>query len=229
VLADLPRAASTWPGRLATCIVVAATGGCALMPPPPAPPLPAPAPAPLPLVVAPQPAEPPPPLPLPAPSPQERADVATRRILAYQERVRPLTAAELAAEVGRLNNQLPANQGAGWPATALEFALALAQTRNPGDLARAISLVEPVVRSASPDFQPWQPVARLILARLVEQRRVEEQLERQTQLLRESQRNVQQLNEKLEALKAIERSLTNRAPPPAPPSGGPPAPPPRAP
>jgi hypothetical protein len=161
---------------------------------------------------------PPPPPPPPAPSPQERADAATRRILAYQEQVRPLAGAELAAEIGRLNNQLPANQGAGWPATALELALALAQTRNPGDLARALSLVDPVVRSAAPDFQPWQPVARLIGVRLAEQRRLEEQLERQAQQLRESQRNVQQLNEKLEALKAIERSLTNRAPPPAAPA-----------
>ena len=132
----------------------------------------------------------------------------------------------LAAEIGRLNNQLPANQGTGWPATALELALALAQTRNPGDLARAISLVDPVVRSAAPDFQPWQPVARLIAVRLAEQRRLEEQLERQAQQLRESQRNVQQLNEKLEALKAIERSLTNRAPAPAAPA---PAPAPRVP
>ena len=114
----------------------------------------------------------------------------------------------------------------GWPATALELALALAQTRNPGDLARAISLVDPVVRSAAPDFQPWQPVARLIAVRLAEQRRLEEQLERQAQQLRESQRNVQQLNEKLEALKAIERSLTNRAPAPAAPA---PAPAPRVP
>jgi hypothetical protein len=199
--------------RLAACVVAAAVGGCALAPPQVE--APAPQPTTPPVVALPPPVEPPPPpAPPPAPSPQERADAATRRILAYQEQLRPLAGAELAAEIGRLNNQLPANQGAGWPATALELALALAQSRNPGDLARAISLVDPVVRSVAPDFQPWQPIARLISARLTEQRRLEEQIERQTQQLRESQRNVQQLNEKLEALKAIERSLTNRAPPP---------------
>jgi len=222
VVSDLPRRLA----RLAACVVAAAAGGCAMAPPTEAP-LPAST-APPPVVQAPPPAEPPPPPPPPAPSPQERADVATRRILAYQEQVRPLAGAELAAEIGRLNNQLPANQGAAWPGTALELALALAQTRNPGDLARAIGLVDPVVRSAAPDFQPWQPVARLIAARLAEQRRLEEQLERQAQQLRESQRNVQQLNEKLEALKAIERSLTNRAPPP-PAAPAPPATAPRAP
>jgi hypothetical protein len=185
--------------------------GCALKVPAPevAAPAPAPAPPPPPVLAA-----PPPPAPMPPaqPSPQSLADAATRRVLAYQEQLRAMPGAEVAAEVGRLNGQLPALQGAGWAANALELALALAQTRNPGDLGRAIGLVDPVARSAAPEFQPWQPVARLLAVRLAEQRRLEEQLERQTQALRESQRNVQQLNEKLEALKAIERSLNNRVP-----------------
>lgn len=217
--------------RRCSWAVAALAAGCALKAPapevvaPPAAPAPAPAPPPVVVVVAPPPA--------PAqPSAQELADAATRRVLAYQEQLRTLPGAEVAAEVGRLNNQLPSLQGASWAASALELALALAQTRNPGDLTRAIGLVDPVARSAAPEFQPWQPVARLIAARLAEQRRLEEQVERQAQQLRESQRNVQQLNEKLEALKAIERSLNNRAPaavvpappPPAPPAGTAPAP-----
>ena len=48
-----------------------------------------------------------------------------------------------------------------------------------------------------------------------EQRRVEEQLEKQTQQTREVQRRLDQTNERLEALKAIERSLTSRSPAPA--------------
>ncbi len=47
------------------------------------------------------------------------------------------------------------------------------------------------------------------------QRRLEEQLERQTQQLREAQRRNDQLNERLEAVRAIERSLTTRPAPPA--------------
>lgn len=215
-----------------SCAIAALAAGCALKTPAPeaaAPPAPAPAPAPPPVVVV---VAPPPPAPA-QPSAQELADVATRRVLAYQEQLRTLPGAEVAAEVGRLNNQLPSLQGASWAAAALELALALAQTRNPGDLTRAIGLVDPVARSAAPEFQPWQPVARLIAARLAEQRRLEEQLERQAQALRESQRNVQQLNEKLEALKAIERSLNNRAPAAVVPAPAPPpasaAPAPRAP
>lgn len=108
-------------------------------------------------------------------------------------------------------------------AVLLEQALVLAQSRNPADTARALAMLEPLARSPSPEQQPWAPLARLLIGRIGEQRRLEEQLERQAGQLRDSQKTVQQLNEKLEALKAIERSLTQRAAPP------PPAPPPSAP
>lgn len=111
-------------------------------------------------------------------------------------------------------------------AVLLEQALGLAQSRNPADMARALAMLEALARSPLPEQQPWQPLARLLVARLGEQRRLEEQLERQATQLRDSQKTVQQLNEKLEALKAIERSLTQRAAPPptALPSSAPAAP-----
>lgn len=155
-------------------------------------------------------AAPPPPAVLPRIEP---ADAAARRLLAYQEQLRQLPAAELGAELTRQNAALAASGNA--PAVTLELALVLAQTRNPADTQRALGLLEPIARNPTPEQQPWQGLARLLLARVAEQRRLEDQLERQAAQLRESQRNVQQLNEKLEALKAIERSLNNRAPPPA--------------
>ena len=107
-------------------------------------------------------------------------------------------------------------------AVLIEQALTLAQSRNPADLTRALALLEPLARNPSPEQQPWQPMARLLINRINDQRRLEEQLERQATQLRDSQKTVQQLNEKLEALKAIERSLTQRAaPPPAPPPSAP--------
>ena len=48
-----------------------------------------------------------------------------------------------------------------------------------------------------------------------EQRRLEDLLEKQNQQTRDVQRRLDQTNERLEALKAIERSLTSRPPPPA--------------
>ncbi len=141
-------------------------------------------------------------------------EVAARRLFAYQEQVRLMAGPELAAELARQNAALAASGNA--PAVAMELALALAQTRNPPDTARALALVDPIARNASPEQQPWQGLARLLAVRLTEQRRLEDQLDRQSAQLRDSQRNVQQLNEKLEALKAIERSLNNRAPTPVP-------------
>lgn len=145
-----------------------------------------------------------------APPQPEPADAAARRLVFYAEQLRQLPAAELGAEVTRLNGLWAASGNA--PAQTLELALALAQTRNPADTARANTLLEPIARTPSPEQQPWQGLARLLLLRVAEQRRLEDALERQGRELRDSQRNVQQLNEKLEALKAIERSLNNRAP-----------------
>ena len=65
------------------------------------------------------------------------------------------------------------------------------------------------------------PLARLLEARLTHQRRLEEQLERQGQQLRDAQRRNDQLSERLEAVRAIERSLQTR---PAPAAASPSAP-----
>jgi hypothetical protein len=160
---------------------------------------------------APQPA---PPVPAPAPPPAipEPADIAARRLLLYNDQLRQLPAPELAGEIARLNAALAAASPAQAPAATVELALALATTRNPPDTLRSLALLDPIARTPSAEQQPWQALARLLVVRIGEQRRLEDQLERQANQLRESQRNVQQLNEKLEALKAIERSLNNRPP-----------------
>lgn len=146
-------------------------------------------------------------LPVPAPPPQ--TDSAARDLLAFHDRVRQLPPQDLAPEIARLNEAPPG------PRTTLQLVLLLGQTRNNGDLARALALLEPLLRSTAPEAAPWQPLARFLASRYAEQRRMEEQLERQSQQARENQRKLEQLNEKLEALKAIERSLTTR-----PPAGG---------
>ena len=76
---------------------------------------------------------------------------------------------------------------------------------------------------ANPDAQAQvlHPLARLLAARYGEQRRIEDLLEKQNQQTREVQRRLDQTNERLEALKAIERSLTSRPPAPAPAASAP--------
>ena len=193
------------------------SAGCTLMPPAPVPagttataptttpgpgpgPTPAAAPAPLP-AAAPAPLSTPPAQP---PSPTDQADAAARRLLAFHERVRELGPADMAREVARLGE--PAD-----PAATLELALVLAQTRQNGDLARALTLVEPQTRNPT----PWQGLARLLHARLSEQRRMEDLNERHIQQLRDQQRRLDQLASQIDALRAIERSLSTRPAAPA--------------
>ena len=108
----------------------------------------------------------------------------------------------------------PVPDAAGNPAATLENALQLAQSRQPGDLTRAQALLEPLARDGA--AVPWATLARLLQARLADQRRLDEQIERQAQQLRDQQRRLEQLTSQLEALKAIERSLATRPAPPLP-------------
>ncbi len=145
--------------------------------------------------------------PNPAREPIEAAtpsDLASRRALANHEQLRGLPPNELAQEITRLSALPPA------PDTSIDLAMALLLTRNGGEQNRAIALVEPLAKGMTPEAEPWQPIARLLLTRLLELRRLEDLLDRRNQELRDSQRDVKQLNEKLEALKAIERSLAPR-------------------
>ena len=131
-----------------------------------------------------------------------------QRSLAFADRVRLMPPAELAQEVSRLAN----------PATSFEqlrLALALSQLRQLPELVRAQELLARVL--ANPDANALHPLARLLAARYGEQRRVEELLDKQNQQTREVQRRLDHTNERLEALKAIERSLSSR-PAPVPPA-----------
>jgi hypothetical protein len=185
----------------ALALAVTLAAACATRPPAP-PPAPAP--------VAEKAPEPPPPPPLPPP-PDPVAEAA-RIVMGYQERLRGLANGELERERASLA-EAPQQ-----PANVVKLAMVMQRLRLPGDTARALALVEPLARSEDPAFAPWRPWLRLLAASLAEQRRLEEQLERQAQVLRENQRRIEQANQKIEALKAIERSLEERMLPSAPPA-----------
>lgn len=167
----------------------------------------------------------PPPAPIPPPPPEvvyvqtlDPADVAARYLLDHNDRLLRMSPAELGAEIARLGD------GSASVRHAMELASALGFARGPGDLVRALGVLEQVQRDRSLQAEAWHPLARLLAARYAEQRRVEELLEKSAQQLRDTQRDhqrrLEQLNEKLEALRAIERSLSGRqAPPGAQPPG----------
>ena len=122
-------------------------------------------------------------------------------MLLYADKLRQLGSGELAAELSRLGD--PADS----PTTQMQVALALAQTRAPADLARALGLMQRVASSTAPEAQPLQPLARALASRYTEQRRVEDDRDRQAQQARDAQRRIDQLNDRIEALRAIERSF----------------------
>ena len=149
--------------------------------------------------------------PAPAPSapavPRAPASSPVTAVLAYADRVRTFAPTELAAEVQRLGD------GSASPTQALQLAIALAQGGDPAQVARAQALLQRVLAQPDPEAQALQPLARLVASHLADQRRFEEQAERQGRELREARRRIDSLNERLEAVRAIERSL------PTPPRG----------
>jgi hypothetical protein len=188
------------PGRRArTCAglaLLALAAGCATAPPPPPPP---PPPEPVVMEVHCAPAA-------------DAQDMAARHFFATQDRLSTLNTADLSVE---------ANRGVDGSSVQAQIdqALALAQTHVPGDAARAQAMADQVIHNTSPQADPWRGPARMLFSMLAEQRRAEEQADRSAQQLREAQRDNQrkldQLNEKLEQLKAIERSLNTRPAPAA--------------
>lgn len=204
---------------LATC----ALSACATTPLPPA----APASAPLPPVstATPRPAQAPASAPVAvAPAAQVATSLvqaapasapegeAAAQLLRYADRVRGLTPAELSLEIAALGD--PGSV----PERQLQLSLALMHLNQPVETARALGLAQRVANSPVPEAAPLKPLARLLVQRFMEQRKLEEAMDKQAAQLRDHQRRIDQLNERLEAMRAIERSINNRAPAPAAPA-----------
>lgn len=145
------------------------------------------------------------------PEPSNAAEgAAAARLLRYADRVRGLSPAELALEVAALGDpgQVPERQ--------LQLSLVLLQMNQPVETARALGLAQRVANSLSPESVALKPLARLLAQRLMEHRKVEEALDKQNAQLREQSRRIEQLNDRLEAMRAIERSINARPPAAAP-------------
>ncbi|HMN94515.1 MAG TPA: hypothetical protein PKC60_14910 [Hydrogenophaga sp.] len=134
--------------------------------------------------------------------------------LAYAERVRPMALAELQAELKALGE--PGQQ----PVRQMQQALVLMQMQQPVETARALGLLQRLQASATSEAEALRPLARLLADLLSNQRRLEEQVDRHAAQLRDAQRRIDRLGERLEAMRAIERSLGPRGSPvPAAPRG----------
>lgn len=128
-------------------------------------------------------------------------DNAARIVLNANDRLRQLSPLELGQEVA------PRDDAALPPGNAVQLALALMFSHNNGETFRAQTLLDQVLRDARPEANEWRPIAQFLADRVAEQRRMEGELERTKQVRDDLQRRLDEANRKLEALKAIERSL----------------------
>jgi hypothetical protein len=140
------------------------------------------------------------------PRSSERQDVpGAVAALAYYQMQGRLNAAELAKERSTLAAQ-PAT-----PNVQIRQAMLLGHPRSGQDLARSLVLLEGLLKLTDPSAVELQPLTRLLADQYTERLRLESQLDRQGLQLKESQRKSQELQEKLDSLTDIERTLT---PPP---------------
>lgn len=147
----------------------------------------------------------------PAPSVPATRNAALAQALGYHQSLRGMSASELARE---RNAQAAAGNS---PLAQVRLAMLLSQPHGPVNLGRALSLLEAISTSDKPEAVALQPLARLLAEQVQERQRLEntaerltQQLERTGQQLKDAQRQGEQLQEKLDALTEIERTLQAR-------------------
>jgi len=125
-------------------------------------------------------------------------------LLSYHQSLRRMTQGELLKELSGLSLQQKT------PKNLLQSGMVLMLTRNPGDLARAQGQFDAAATSGEADATPLKSLAVLLSTYCAEQRRLADHADKLNAQLKEGQRKNEQLNEMLEALKAIERGLPVR-------------------
>ena len=133
-------------------------------------------------------------------------DPQLTELLAYQGALRLMTPSEL------VKAQLDLAKADHAPSNTIRRAMLQATLRGPGDLARAQALLEPLATATGKDkdAQLLVPLVQLLSSQYAELRRQDESIDKLNAQLRDAQRRNDLLNEKHEALKNIERSLSVR-------------------
>lgn len=125
-------------------------------------------------------------------------------LLGYQQLLAQLSPQELARERAVLLYLPPT------PSSQLRLAMLFGQTRGTADLPRAQALLDKVLHSNEPAAASMHPLARLLATQYHERLRLQAQNERLLLQVTESQRRSSELQDKLDALANIERSLPLR-------------------
>lgn len=129
--------------------------------------------------------------------------------LTYYQSLQRMSATEMARERTALGAH-PAS-----PANQLRLAMLLGHPRTAQDLNRALGLLDSLMKSPDPVAQSLYPLARLLADNYNERLKIDAQAEKQgaqlKEQLKESQRKTLELQEKLNGLADIERTLPPRA------------------
>ncbi len=139
------------------------------------------------------------------------ADQVARDVLRTDAQLRTMSAADLAGAASHWAEQISTDDPAATPGAALNLALVLAREGGSANLERAGALLAPLARGGTPDLQAWQPMAAMLADRIDVERRLQSQVDRQTAQAAQNQHHIERLTEKLNALKAIELSMSPSA------------------
>ena len=131
-------------------------------------------------------------------------ETAMLPLLGYYHLLQSMTPGELTRERQTLS-RLPSS-----PSVQVRQAMLFGMPRATTDLARALAILETVLRSRAPEAASLHPLAKLLATQYQERLRIEAQNERLGQQLKESQRKRDELQEKINALADIERSIPIR-------------------
>ncbi|MBT0960201.1 hypothetical protein [Denitromonas iodatirespirans] len=135
-------------------------------------------------------------------------DVTPRALLAYGRHVAELDAAGFARELKALDGQ------GSDPMSQMRLALLHAQPRADADLARAIGLLDKLMANRTPEAAALKPLARILHVQLSSRARLMAQNEALLADAQSGREAVADLQKKLDALTAIERTLKAPAPGP---------------
>jgi len=140
--------------------------------------------------------------------PQHTDDTSPEAALNYYQSLSRMTPAEL----GRERLVLTAVQQI--PFTQVRMALLLGHPRVQQDLGKGLALLEGILKSTDPAAAPFHTLARQLADNYQERIKLESLLEKQglqlNQQLKDSQRKTAELQEKLDSLANIEKTLIPR-------------------
>lgn len=143
----------------------------------------------------------------PVPAKESRKDERENALvptLAYYQMLHRMSAAEIGRE-RQVLAALPIS-----PNSQVRMAMVYGHPRGPQDFPKALGLLDGVLKSTDPTAIELQPLARLLIDNYIERQKFEGLLEKQAQQLKDSQRKVVELQEKIESLADIERTLPQR-------------------